>query len=186
MNKVSKFLSSHKGKIFFNMAYSWGACLVILGAVFKISHFPYDNVFLMIGMVTEVTVFFITGFDNPKEDYQWEKVFPMLEGKQTGKVQAPSQPDLSGLSQEGVKKQLKELETRINSLNEIYKQQAELMAAQTASVKQLGETLCQLDKNCKDTVDGSDSIRKDICDLAQKLAQLNRVYGSMTDALKNN
>ncbi len=186
MNKISKFLSSHKGKVFFNMAYSWGACLVILGAVFKISHLPYDNVFLMIGMITEVSVFFITGFDNPKDDYQWEKVFPLLGKGKVNHADSPLKTELSGLSQEGVKKQLQELETNINSLNEIYKEQAQIMAAQTTSVKQLGETLSQLDKNCKDTVDGSDSIRKDICGLAQKLAQLNRVYGNMTEALKNN
>ena len=41
--KLSKFLSSRTGKRFYNLCYCWGACLVILGAVFKIAHMPYDN-----------------------------------------------------------------------------------------------------------------------------------------------
>lgn len=43
--KLSKFLSSRTGKRFYNLCYCWGACLVILGAVFKIAHMPYDNLF---------------------------------------------------------------------------------------------------------------------------------------------
>ena len=50
--KLSKFLSSRTGKRFYNLCYCWGACLVILGAVFKIAHMPYDNLFLMIGLFT--------------------------------------------------------------------------------------------------------------------------------------
>ena len=49
--KLSKFLSSRTGKRFYNLCYCWGACLVILGAVFKIAHMPYDNLFLMIGFI---------------------------------------------------------------------------------------------------------------------------------------
>ena len=65
MNKLTTFLSSRSGKRLLNMAYSWGACLVILGATFKIIHFPYDDVFLIIGMTTEIIIFFISGFDEP-------------------------------------------------------------------------------------------------------------------------
>lgn len=76
-----KFLSSRAGKRFFNFAYCWGACIVILGAVFKIVHLPYDNLLLIIGMVTEVGVFFLSGFDEPARDYKWERVFPELNDK---------------------------------------------------------------------------------------------------------
>lgn len=63
--KLMKFLKSSAGRKFYNFAYCWGACLVILGAVFKIAHMPFDSVLLMVGLFTEVFIFFISGFDNP-------------------------------------------------------------------------------------------------------------------------
>lgn len=65
------------------MAYSWGACLVILGATFKIIHFPYDDVFLIIGMTTEIIIFFISGFDEPAREFKWTRVFPQLDSRHT-------------------------------------------------------------------------------------------------------
>lgn len=84
--KIDKFLRSRAGRRFYNFAYCWGACLVILGAVFKIAHMPFDSVLLMIGLFTEVFIFFISGFDLPPEEYEWEKVFPELrKGGEKGK-----------------------------------------------------------------------------------------------------
>ncbi len=78
MSRFSKFLSSRAGRRLFNVAYSWGACLVILGATFKIAHYPYDDLFLTIGMVTEIVIFFLSGFEEPPREYRWEQVFPQL------------------------------------------------------------------------------------------------------------
>ena len=63
--KIDQFFASRTGKIFFNRVYSWGAAIVIFGAMFKILHLPYGNEILMGGMLVEVFVFFIAGFDNP-------------------------------------------------------------------------------------------------------------------------
>jgi hypothetical protein len=48
-----------------NYAYSWGASIVILGTLFKLTHLPGANLMLFIGMGTEVFVFFIAAFDRP-------------------------------------------------------------------------------------------------------------------------
>ena len=53
-NSLEKFLSGDSGKRFFNFAYSLGAAVVILGALFKILHLPGGNAMLCIGMGTEV------------------------------------------------------------------------------------------------------------------------------------
>lgn len=53
-NRVEKFLSSEKGQRFFNFAYSIGAAIVILGALFKILHLPGGSELLCLGMGTEV------------------------------------------------------------------------------------------------------------------------------------
>ncbi len=89
-NKIEAFLQTPRGKRFINFAYSFGAAIVILGAMFKILHLPFGNEMLFIGMLTEVMVFIISAFDTPIRDYQWDRVFPVL---QTGNPE--DAPDLS-------------------------------------------------------------------------------------------
>lgn len=85
IGKVQHFLISYEGKTVLNFLYSWGAAIVILGALFKLTHLPGANLMLYIGMGTEVFVFFISAFDKPAKTYRWESVFPGLEitGKET-------------------------------------------------------------------------------------------------------
>ena len=54
------FLSSERGKRVLNFLYSWGASIVILGALFKLLHIPYANQILFVAMITESIVFFIS------------------------------------------------------------------------------------------------------------------------------
>lgn len=75
------FLASDKGKRVLNFFYSWGAAVVILGAMFKLLHLPYGDWMLAAGMITEFLVFFVFGFEKPSMDYQWEEVFPVLKSK---------------------------------------------------------------------------------------------------------
>lgn len=60
------------------MAYGIGAAIVILGALFKIMHWPYADEMLIAGMGTEVLIFLISAFEPTYEDYQWERVYPHL------------------------------------------------------------------------------------------------------------
>lgn len=77
-NVIERFLSGETGQRFFNFAYSIGAAVVILGALFKILHLEGGNEMLTIGMGTEVLMFILTAFDRPEHDYKWEQVFPVL------------------------------------------------------------------------------------------------------------
>ena len=80
-NIVEMFLSSEKGKRVLNFCYSWGASIVILGALFKLLHLPYANQILFVAMITEAAVFFISAFERPNDEYHWEDVFPILKSK---------------------------------------------------------------------------------------------------------
>lgn len=51
------------GQTFMQYAYSWGAAVVILGTLFKLTHLPGANLMLFIGMGTEVFVFLLSGFE---------------------------------------------------------------------------------------------------------------------------
>ena len=63
--RMQKWMDSVPGQTFLNYAYSWGASVVILGTLFKLTHLPGANFFLFLGMGTEVFVFFISAFDRP-------------------------------------------------------------------------------------------------------------------------
>lgn len=58
-------MDSVPGQTFLNYAYSWGASVVILGTLFKLTHLPGANIMLFAGMGTEVFVFFLSAFDRP-------------------------------------------------------------------------------------------------------------------------
>jgi gliding motility-associated protein GldL len=75
------FLSSEKGKRVLNFCYSWGASIVVIGAMFKIVHLPYANQILCVSLIFEALVFFISAFERPVNDYHWEEVFPVLKSK---------------------------------------------------------------------------------------------------------
>lgn len=80
-NRIEMFLSSEKGKRVLNFLYSWGASIVILGALFKLLHLPYANQILFVAMITESIVFFISAFEHPTKEYHWEDVFPVLKSR---------------------------------------------------------------------------------------------------------
>lgn len=63
--RLQKWIDSVPGQTFLNYAYSWGASIVILGTLFKLTHLPGANIMLFVGMGTEVIVFFISAFDRP-------------------------------------------------------------------------------------------------------------------------
>ena len=63
---IQKWLRTKRGQTFLNYAYSWGASIVIAGALFKLTHIAGADIMLFLGMGTEVIVFFLAGFE-PQE-----------------------------------------------------------------------------------------------------------------------
>jgi hypothetical protein len=63
--RLQKWMDSVPGQTFLNYAYSWGASIVILGTLFKLTHMDGADFFLFLGMGTEVLVFFLSAFDRP-------------------------------------------------------------------------------------------------------------------------
>ena len=74
-------LTTKNARTYLNYAYSWGAAIVILGALFKINHWQGAQLMLILGMGTEVVIFFISGFEPQQAmhaEYEWERVYPEL------------------------------------------------------------------------------------------------------------
>lgn len=74
--RLQHWMDSVPGQTFLNYAYSWGASIVILGALFKLTHLPGGNFMLFIGMGTEVVVFFLSAFDRPFDKTEIGKELP--------------------------------------------------------------------------------------------------------------
>ncbi len=68
LSVIQRWMDSKNGQMLLNYAYSWGASIVILGTLFKLTHISGADIMLFIGMGTEVIVFFLSGFERP-----WEK-----------------------------------------------------------------------------------------------------------------
>ena len=99
--RLQKWLDSVPGQTFMNYAYSWGASIVILGALFKLTHMPGANFWLFLGMGTEVLVFFISGFDRPfdaKADTELNEEFVSLDEMEALKAAAEAAAAAGGAS----------------------------------------------------------------------------------------
>ena len=77
---MASFFESKLGKNIMAKAYGLGAAVVIIGALFKIMHWPGANEMLIIGMGTEAIIFCISAFEPIHEDWDWSLVHPELAG----------------------------------------------------------------------------------------------------------
>lgn len=76
VTRLQHWIDSVPGQTFLNYAYSWGAAIVILGALFKLTHLPGGNIMLFLGMGTEALVFFLAAFDRPFDKKEIGKDLP--------------------------------------------------------------------------------------------------------------
>jgi gliding motility-associated protein GldL len=76
-----KFLESKLMKRLIAVAYGLGASVVILGALFKLMHWPGAGTMLVTGMSVEAIIFAISVFEALPKEYHWDTVFPELTGE---------------------------------------------------------------------------------------------------------
>ncbi len=75
-----KFARKKAWKVFMSRLYGWGASAVIIGALFKIMHWPGADIALVVGMGVEALVFFFSAFEDIPEEPNWSLVYPELAG----------------------------------------------------------------------------------------------------------
>ena len=192
---------SKSTKKIFNMAYGIGAAIVIVGALFKIQHWPYGSLILTIGMVVEAIVFFISAFDAVEEDLDWTKVYPELgdaDGEGAG-VNGMLSQKLDNLLQEAqvdtelmtnLGNSIKSFHTAAEGLSVAsesisstvkYNEQVELAATQMESLNGLYQV--QMENSNKQAelnnsmIENSELLKEQMESLASNLSSLNGVYG---------
>ncbi|WP_111681995.1 type IX secretion system motor protein PorL/GldL [Winogradskyella tangerina] len=157
---------AQKGKMTLtNMIYGLGAAIVIVGALFKIQHWPYGSEILTIGMIVEALVFTYSAFEKQQADLDWSLVYPELAGGQTlGKKKKEEPKDAEGL-----------LSKKLDNLLKEAKIDGELMASLGNSIKNFEGAA----KNITPTVDSISAQKKYSEELSLAAAQmesLNSLY----------
>ena len=89
IRSIQAFMDSARGKTVLNYLYSWGAAIVILGTLFKLTHMAGANLMLFVGMGTEVLVFFFSAFERPYDVAEDEK---REEEAEEALARVPGQP----------------------------------------------------------------------------------------------
>lgn len=87
MKKFVRWMQSKKGKIVMGYIYGWGAAVVLVGALFKLTHWlpgQAANIMLAVGLSVEAFIFIMSSFESPHMEPDWTKVYPELaEGAET-------------------------------------------------------------------------------------------------------
>ena len=147
--KFMHWYESYQGKRVVACVYSLGASVVIVGALFKIMHFPGAGPMLVVGMGVEALLFAIGCLDKPHPEYHWEGVFPQLLGHGTdpallAELENAPRPTLLGAGEGSgssaqvpalSEKELDSLKKGINDLAKTATQLSELGAVATASTQ---------------------------------------------------
>ena len=194
-----------------NMVYGLGAAIVIVGALFKIQHWPYGSEILTIGMIVEALVFTYSAFERQKGDLDWSLVYPELTGG-SAKVKKEKEATPEGVLTKKLDSLLNEakidgalvksLGDSIQNLNATAasmdgsvgasKSYNEQMAKATAQMESLNDLYsAQLESANRQSEINAESIenalklKEQMESLASNLSSLNGVYGGMLTAMNN-
>lgn len=92
MSNFSKFLESRKYKVVMGYVYGFGAAIVLIGALFKLTHWlegNYANIMLAVGLGVEALIFILSSFEPPHIEPNWSLVYPELSDSYHGETDRP-------------------------------------------------------------------------------------------------
>ena len=81
-----EFSETKKYQTIMGYVYGWGASVVLVGALFKINHWPGATLMLIVGLLTEAFIFFTSAFEPPHKTWDWSVVYPELAGMEESEL----------------------------------------------------------------------------------------------------
>jgi gliding motility-associated protein GldL len=154
-----------------NMVYGLGAALVIVGALFKIQHWPFASEILTIGMIVEALVFTYSAFERQSGDLDWSLVYPQLTGGETKAKNKKEEPkDAEGI-----------LSKKLDAMLKDAKIDGELMSSLGLSIKNFEGAA----KNLSPTLDSMAATKKygeEMSVAAAQMESLNSLYKVQMDS----
>ena len=209
MGFFSKLADNKYYKTLMPILYGWGAALVILGALFKINHYPGATLMLAIGMSVEALIFFMSAFEKAPKEYHWEKAYPNILEKpedtqgpvqQLNSIFKEAEIDSKVLSKlgdgmkklsasasqmgdvmDGTKKYNKQMTTASNHLEKIN----ELYIGQIKAFDTRIKVTEKMTDNLTASLDHSTRLSTELSTLTNNLNALNGVYGNILTAMTN-
>lgn len=158
-----------------NFAYGMGAAVVIIGALFKLMHWPGASLMLIVGLGTEALIFGLSAFDPVDKEVDWSLVYPELAGGEARKKDAKEDPkDAQGL-----------LSQKLDNLLKEAKIDADLMSSLGASIRNFEGAA----KGIAPTVDAIASTKKyseEMNVAAAQLESLNSLYKIQLESASRN
>ena len=158
-----------------NFTYGMGAAVVIIGALFKLMHWPGASMMLIIGLGTEAFIFGLSAFEAPDEELDWSLVYPELAGGEARKKDKKEDPkDAQGL-----------LSQKLDSMLKEAKIDAELMASLGNSIRNFEGAA----KGISPTVDAIASTKKyseEMNTAAAQMESLNSLYKIQLESASRN
>ena len=156
--------------------YGMGAAVVIVGALFKLQHWPGADIMLIVGLLTEAAIFALSAFEPVEKDLDWSLVYPELAGgESTGKKAKTENPaEAQGLLSQKLDNMLKEA-----------KIDGELMASLGNSIKNFEGAA----KSISPTVDamaGQKKYAEEMSTAAAQMEALNNLYKLQLDSASRN
>jgi gliding motility-associated protein GldL len=159
-----------------NFAYGMGAAVVIIGALFKLMHWPGASAMLIIGLGTEAFIFGLSSFDAVDEELDWTLVYPELAGGEAKarKVKTEGSEDTQGLLSQKLDAMLKEA-----------KIDGELMASLGNSIKNF-EGAAKAISPTVDSVASTKKYAEEMTKAASQLESLNGLYQIQLQSAERN
>lgn len=159
-----------------NFAYGMGAAVVIIGALFKLMHWPGASAMLIIGLGTEAFIFGLSAFDSGDEELDWTLVYPELAGGEAKarKVKSVGSEDTQGLLSQKLDNMLKEA-----------KIDGELMASLGNSIKNF-EGAAKAISPTVDSVASTKKYAEEMTKAATQLETLNGLYQVQLQSAEKN
>jgi gliding motility-associated protein GldL len=173
---------SLKWKTFMKYFYGYGAAVVILGALFKIMHWPGASAMLITGLLVEVAIFIMSSFEPLPHDYHWDLVYPEL-----AEVHEPGhgEDDLHDLVEEGHKEHDKPahhapvksegITQHLDTMLAEAKIDSELLESLAAGMRSLGENASSL-QGISSAVSATDSYVSSLQAASDKVSSLSDAY----------
>ncbi|WP_433835594.1 gliding motility protein GldL [Flavobacterium anhuiense] len=163
-----------------NFAYGMGAAVVIVGALFKITHFEIGpltgTVMLSVGLVTEALIFALSAFEPVEEELDWTLVYPELANGQARekKVKAENPTEAQGL-----------LSQKLDSLLKEAKIDGELMSSLGNSIKNF-ESAAKGIAPTVDSIAGQKKYSEELSLAAAQMESLNSLYKVQLESASRN
>ncbi len=162
-------MGGKKWKNFMAKLYGFGAAIVIIGAMFKIMHWPGAGPMLVIGLSTEAVIFFFSAFEPPHEEVDWSLVYPELAGMH-GEEGIVETEDKSSLTEQ------------LDTMLENAKIGPELIESLGSGLKHLSDQTSKL-TNITDAGAASSEFASSIKSASQSVGNLSESYGIAKDKI---